>query len=67
MSIQWQDICGRINQADIRYLKYNLERLCIQFLYHTSILQVAKVHHGTKIHHVGDIKGISRDKVPVSC
>lgn len=26
-------------------------------------MQVAKVHHGIKIHHIGDIKGISRDKV----
>ncbi|KAJ7381239.1 hypothetical protein OS493_001355 [Desmophyllum pertusum] len=26
-------------------------------------MQVAKVHHGTKIHHIGDIKEISRDKV----
>ena len=53
----------------MRYLKYNLECLCIQSLYHTCtcILQVAKVHHGTKIHHIGDIKGISRDKVTVSC
>ena len=32
-----------------------------------DILQVAKVHHGTKIHHIGDIKGISRDKVICLC
>ena len=31
------------------------------------VLQVAKVHHGIKIHHIGDIKGISRDKVTRLC
>ena len=40
-----------------------MHRLCI-----IHILQVAKVHHGIKIHHIGDIKGISRDKVTyLSC
>lgn len=48
-------------------LDYNLEGLSMHFLCIILILQVAKVHHGIKIHHIGDIKGISRDKVMCLC